>query len=81
MLFIFGARRQVLSDITSLQNEAERRKNELTSLQQEEKQHKRILSSRHDKVAKISLQHDARVSSLQSDIDAINKYVSDVIAV
>ena len=44
LLFIFCERRQVLSDITSLQNEAERRKNELTSLQQEEKQHKCIMS-------------------------------------
>ena len=43
-MFISVASREVINDITWLQSEAERRKNELTSLQQEDKQHRRILS-------------------------------------
>ena len=67
--------RQVLSEIAALRHEIEQRKNELSSHQQEEKQHKRILNSKQEKVAKISLQHDVKVNSLSSDIDAINKCV------
>ena len=68
-------RRKVLADITQVREQSKVAKEEARNVQVLEQQQRRVLGAKQEKVARMALQHEAKVNSTAEDIEALTLYV------